>query len=71
MGDALLGLLIYSLLGKACLGNIDVRCFDVCEKSIAELKLQIFRVLFKWMAAIGLFSFSSLINFIDFCSFGA
>jgi hypothetical protein len=47
----------------------NARTFEGCELRVVELKLQFYRYLFDWLSATGLFSFSNLLNLIDFCSF--
>ncbi len=44
------------------------RSFEGCELSIINLKMQFLQTLFDWMLAIGLFSFSSFLEFLDSCS---
>lgn len=40
--------------------EMNARNFEGCEWTILDLKLQIFRTLYEWMAATRLFSFSNL-----------
>ena len=47
----------------------NARTFEGCELSVVELKLQFYRYLFDWLSATGLFSFSNLLDLIDYCSF--
>ena len=44
------------------------RSFEGCELSIINLKMQFLQTLFDRMLAIGLFSFSSFLEFLDSCS---
>jgi hypothetical protein len=46
----------------------NVRTFEGCELNIVGLKLQFYRYLFDWLSATGLFSFSNLLDLIDYCS---
>jgi hypothetical protein len=41
-------------------------CFEGCERSVVDLKLQLYRSLFDWLAATGLFSFSNMLEYIYF-----
>jgi hypothetical protein len=45
------------------------RCFEGCEMPIQDLKNFVLNTLWKWAAAQGLVSGSSLLDFIDTCSF--
>ena len=47
----------------------NARTFEGCELRVVELKLQFYRYLFDWLSATGLFSFSNLLDLIDYCSF--
>jgi hypothetical protein len=44
------------------------RTFEDSERNILALKTMFFRTLFDWMSASGLFSFTSLVEFLDHCS---
>ena len=58
----------------SCKGHYDFKCtlsciyFQDCEQTVLDLKLKFFQTIFDWMLATGLFSFSSFLEFIDFCS---
>ena len=43
--------------------------FKGCERSIPDLKLSFFRTLFEWTNASGVYSFNSLADFLDSCTF--
>ena len=43
--------------------------FDGNERSIHELKLLFFQTLFDWANATGAFTFISLLDMLDFCTF--
>ena len=43
--------------------------FDGNERSIHELKLLFFQTLFDWANATGVFTFISLLDMLDFCTF--
>ena len=42
--------------------------FEDTELGLPDLKLLFFRTLYDWIIATGLFSFSSLQNFLDSCN---
>jgi hypothetical protein len=44
------------------------RTFEDSERNTLALKKMFFRTLFDWMSALGLFSFTSLVEFLDHCS---
>uniref|UniRef100_A0A2N9FZM9 Reverse transcriptase domain-containing protein n=1 Tax=Fagus sylvatica TaxID=28930 RepID=A0A2N9FZM9_FAGSY len=46
----------------------NIRMFEGCELNIVELKLQFYCYLIDWLSATGLFSFSNLLDLIDYCS---
>ena len=45
-----------------------MRSFEDTELGIPDLKLIFFRTLYDWILALGLFSFSSLQDFLDSCN---
>ncbi len=47
----------------------NARTFEGCELSVVELKLQFYHSLLNWMSATGLFRFSNMLEFLDYCSF--
>ena len=46
----------------------NARCFEDCAMSVQDLKNFVLNTLWKWAAAQGLVSGSSLLDFIDTCS---
>ena len=66
----------YSLIWKAiphclmwCLWRErNMRSFEDTELGIPDVKLIFFRTLYDWILALGLFSFSSLQDFLDSCN---
>ena len=49
----------------------NVRTFEGSEKSVHELKLLFFQTLFDWANTSGVFTFNSLPDMLDFCTFFA
>ena len=45
------------------------RCFEDNERSISDLKLFFFRTLVDWLSALQNQSYSSFLDFLDFCNF--
>ena len=45
------------------------RCFEDNERSISDLKLFFFRTLVDWLCALQNRSYSSFLDFLDFCNF--
>ena len=43
------------------------RTFEDSERNILALKTIFVRTLYEWMSASGLFSFTSLVEFLDHC----
>ena len=42
----------------------NARIFEGCERSVVDLKLQLYGSLFDWLAATGLFSFSKMLEYV-------
>lgn len=49
----------------------NTKSFDECERTMIELKAFFTKTLLEWMSASGMFSFASLVDLVDFCSFRA
>ena len=47
----------------------NTRTFDGNERSIHELKLLFFQTFFDWANAMSVFTFISLLDMLDFCTF--
>lgn len=48
-----------------------MKSFDECKRTMIELKAFFTKTFLEWMSASGMFSFASLVDLIDFCSFRA
>ncbi len=47
----------------------NARHFEDHKRTILELKLFFFQTLYDWVLGLGIFSFHSLVELIDFCNF--
>ena len=43
--------------------------FEDCERSVMDLKLLFFQILYEWVVTLGLFTINSLMELMDLCSF--
>jgi hypothetical protein len=46
----------------------NARCFEDCEKTREELKINLVKSLFSWTMAYNISHFSKFFEFVDFCS---
>jgi hypothetical protein len=44
------------------------RHFEDCERTILELKLLFFQLLYEWIRGLGIFSINSLVDLMDLCN---
>ena len=47
----------------------NVSSFEGCEMTILDLKLLFLKYLYNWMLALGLFSFSTLLDLLNHCTY--